>query len=527
MFRRNRAKPAQQPHAQPLSTMGKSGLNLKDLAEFMNPAFALSNENYFVTNNRGLTKRKGLMELITVAGDKPVTLFGSWKGYHIFGYETTVAAYNPITDTVTYIKTNWATNAAFSGAVYGDYFLVGNTGNKIHYITESAGVFAITEIAAAPMSGVIQAIGPRLYAGVGTDVYYCVVDDGSNPPFQTWTISSDASSGGKVSFRNAGTVRSICSLGDIIIAFGDTGKYAFRLTITNDGAGTVVKIEDIVIDRVDMGGARGAITTPKGVFYVNEAGLWQLMSLGQSNIPFSDQETLTSVNLGTDYFTDVDLSNCDLTYYARYSTVLITCAKESVQNNHIITFNPEIGAFSTFRNWNINRWMKVDDDIFGGSSIKTTLYHCFAGNSDNGISIGTDYLQEITIGSPFTRKMLYGAYIKGLVHSLSSIHVDFDIYNVQGITETDKLEFIWTAQSNMNLGDEWGRAAWGGSAWGGDADNSGLIESFDGMHQFIRNFQRIRIHITESSKLSHQIDWFSLDARVKANIRRRKMVLQS
>ena len=526
-YTRHNVNPPNQKHVKTISLMAKSGLNLKDLAEFMNPAYALRNVNYFVLNNKGLSKRGGIAELITVAGDKPITMFEEWKGYYIFGYDTTVAAYDPTTDTVTDIKTDWVTDAPFSGARYGDYFFVGNTGNKINYITEAAGVFTITEIAAAPMSGVIEAIGARLFAGVGTDVYYCDVDDGSNPPFQTWTVSEIASTGGTVSFRNAGTVNSICSLGDIIVAFGDTGKYAFRITQQSDGTGTIVKIEEVVIDRVDMGGARGAITCPKGLFYVNEAGLWQLISLGQPNIPFSDQEGLTSVLLGTDYFDDVNIDNIDIVYYDRFSTILVTCAKAAARNNHVIAYNPDIGAFSTFSNWNINRWMKIESDIYGASSVKTTLYRCFVGSSDDGIDISVDYLQELRCGDLWTRQMLYGGYIKGFLHSTAVVHVAYDIYNVKGEPESNKLEFDWTAQYSALDTDGWGTAIWGESSWGGDADSSELIECFDGHHHFIRNFQRIRIHITEGSNLPHQIDWFSVDARPKAEIRRRKMKLTS
>src|SRR5574343_315498 len=489
MYQRHKIKPANLSHTKSVSFMGKSGLNLKDLPELIDPAYAIKNENYFVMNNRGLSKRGGLIELVTVAGNKAVTMLEYWKGYYIFGYETTVAAYNPTTDSVTNIKTNWATNAAFSGAPYGDYFFVGNTGNKIHYITESGGVFSITEISAAPMSGVIRAIGLRLYAGVGYEVYYSDIDAPTNPPFQTWTAGTDATDPGKVAFRNAGTINSICSLGDIIVAFGDTGKWAFRITTQNDGTGTIVKLDEVVIDRVDVGGASGAITTPKGLFYVNKAGLWQLISLGQPNIPFSEQERLTSVLLGTDYFENVSLTNCDIVYYPRFSTILVTCAKESVQNNHIIAYNPDIKAFSTFRNWNINRWMSYSGEIYGASSVKTAIYSCFKGSSDDGASIGTDYLQELKVGELWTRQMLYGAYIKGFLSQDSVVNVSFDIYNVRGEPENDKLSFEWTPQYSVLVTDGWGVAEWGKSPWGGDVDLSGMTECFAVMHQFIRNFQ--------------------------------------
>jgi hypothetical protein len=527
MYRPNRIKPVSQKRPTVTSLMGKSGLNLSVLPELLNPAYALNNENYFVMNNRGLSKRKGIVELTTVAGNKAITMLEYWKGYYIFGYETTVAAYNPTTDTVTNIKTNWATNASFSGAPYGNFFFVGNTGNKIHYITEAGGVFTITEIAAAPQSGVIKAIDTRLFAGVGNAVYYSDVDDTSDPPFDAWTVAELATAGGIASFRNAGTVRSICSLGNIIVAFGTTGKYAFKLTQQTDGTGTTVKIEEPVIDRVDMGGASGAKTTPKGLFYVNKAGLWQLISLGQPNIPYSEQESLTSVLLGTDYFADVSLDSCDIVYYDRFNTVLVTCAKQSTQNNHVIAYNPDIKAFSTFRNWNINRWMSYASEIYGASSVKTTLYHCFTGNSDDGVNIGTDYLQELKCGDLMTRQDLVSEYIKGWLHPLSVVKVAYDVYNRRGELEQNKLEFLWTPQYSILVTDGWGIGEWGRSPWGGDVDLSGLLECFGGQHWPIKNFQRVRIRITESSQLPLQIDWCSIEVEPKGMIRRRDLDLIS
>ncbi len=533
----HRAKPAEGNGALAMTTMGKAGLNLKDLPEFLDPEFALINENFFVANNRGLSKRKGLIKATEVAGGYPITMFKEWKGYFMFTYNKTLAAYNPATNAVITIKSDWVTDDRFAGAPYGDYFFVGNLGNKINYVTETVGVFIITEIAAAPKSSVIVAVGPRLFAGVGDSVMYCNVDDGTNPPFQIWNVAAIATSGGQVSFRNAGIVNAIASLGDTIIAFGDTGKFAFKLVTQADGTGTTIKIEEVVIDRVDMGGASGAITTPKGIFYVNSAGLWQMTALGQPNIAWSDQEHLTSVNLGTDYFNDVDLTNCDLAYFTRFSTVLVTCAKESSRNNHIIAFNHDMRAFSTFRNWNINRWMVTGDEIYGGSSIKTAIYHCFAGGADDGVAISVKYQQELKLQTGvgkrrypvplWDRQTFMGGYIKGFLHQLSVVGVVFDIYNRLGEKELNKLKLIWTPQSNNNTADGWGTAEWGKSAWGGDTDRSNLIESFDGNKRVIRNFQRIILNINENSKLPLEIDWVSIQSKPKGPIRRRKMTLAS
>ena len=510
------------------SLMAKSGLNLRDLPELLNANYALKNENYLLTAEGGLLKRKGLIKMYEVAGNNPVTMLKYWpaKGVFVFGYAQTVAAYNPTTDAVTNIKTNWATSAAFSGAAYENYFFVGNTGDKIHYVTEAVGVYTPTEIAAAPQSGVIVAIGARLYAGVGSSVYYSSVDSGSNPPFTNWTVSTDADKAGIVSFRNVGEVNSICSLGDIIVAFGDAGKFAFRIT-QQDSGGTIVKIDEIVIDRIDMGGARGAIVTPKGLFYVNESGLWKLVSLGQPNIPYSDQETLTSVLLGTQYFENVSFDNADIVYSLQYNTILVTCAKGASTNNHVIAYNTELKAFSTFRNWTISRFVAVEGVIYGASSVKTAIYQCFACNSDDGVDIGTSYKQELKCGDLWSRQMLYAAYIKGKLHPKSVPVVSFDIFNVEGVLERDKLSFNWPAGDNISVLDGWGSASWGASSWGGDSDSAETVDSFGGTKQFIRNFMRIQIKITESSKLPHVITWCSLQTKPKGDIRRRNLQLIS
>ena len=519
----HKLKPAGKTATQATTYMAAKGKNVRDLPQLLTPDFCQINENYIPLTDGGLAKRKGLIKIAEIAGNKAGTMIAEWKGYFIFGYDKTVAALNISTLAVTTIKSNWTTNDPFSGGSYGDFFFVGNLGDKVHYITETAGVFTITEIAGAPKSGVIRPIGPRLYAGVENAVYYCSIDDGTDPPFQTWTVATTATAGGKVSFRNAGTITEICSLGDIIVAFGDTGKWAFRITTQNDGTGTIVKLDEVVIDRVDMGGASGAKTTPKGLFYVNSTGLWQVISLGQPNIPFSDQEGLTSVLLGTKYWDDVDLTNCDMVYHAKFNTLLVTCAKASISNNHIVTYNTENKAFATFKNWNINRFTKIDGDIYGISSVKTAIYHCLAGSDDDGITIGTEYKQELKTGDLETRQSIFGEYIQGDLHSLSNIKVNFDIYNVRGVLELNKIKLEWTPTANYNTLDGFGTAEYGKSGFGGDDDQSGLVSSFAGARAYIRNYQRIILHIKSSDKFPHSLNWVKMDTQVKGKIRNRQL----
>ncbi|GAH24003.1 unnamed protein product, partial [marine sediment metagenome] len=74
------------------------------------------------------------------------------------------------------------------------------------------------------------------------------------------------------------------------------GFFAWLIN-TIDSAGTLKKVEIIQNYTEDYGGARGAIETPHGIYYLNEAGLWQMVAVGQTDVPMSRQQVLTSTLL--------------------------------------------------------------------------------------------------------------------------------------------------------------------------------------------------------------------------------------
>ncbi len=575
--------------------MGAKGVNGRDLPQLLDPTFALTIDNYLVTANGQLVKRKGQEEQFTVAGTNPTTMLVEWDSdTWLFAYNTTVAAYTISTDTVTNIKTDFSTSDAFSGQRYGGYFFVCNGGDKIGrisreitYGTQTANftegailtgatsgatatiledadggatgtltlgnisgtfqsgeiiadnatgagsatstsvvTFEYTEITDAPKAKVLKVIGARLFAGNleedETAVRYSDVDDGSNPPFDGWTVSTAADSAGLVNFRNAGTVNGIESVGQFAVIFSDEGKWSFTIE-TIDSAGTLTKIDKFQMDRIDFGGARATVSTNQGIFYANEAGLWQLVSVGQQNIKFSDQEALNSILLGNKFFDNVSLTNAAIEYDAKRRNILLSVAKNSSTNNLVLVYNIDQKAFSTISAWNINRFMNIDQVIYGASATKTQVDKLFTGSSDNGASIGTNFLQELKLGNLETKQMLLGCYVQGFLSASSNLTVRFDIYDITGKPIKDKLRFSWTAQRSENGFDGYGSANWGVSSWGGDVDFAKLIESFDGCRCIIRNFQRVRLHITSGDKLPHAISWVSLEAKVKGKIRRRKL----
>ena len=516
----------------PTSTMAKSGINLRDLPQMMNPAFALSIKNYFITTDAGLSKRGGLERIFTIAGTVAGSMLEKFTDdIYIWGVGDTVGSYTKSTGVTAVIYT-FPGVGAFSGQRYGEgkYFFVTNGTSTILRIDST---LVGTLVANSPIAKVLKVIDTRLFAGNlstggvytadSSAVAYSTVDDGTDPPFTTWTIGTLATDGGLRSYRIAGDVTGIESLGQNVVVFGKEGKWAFYLT-TIDSGGTLTKTENPVMSRQDMGGY-GAKMTPKGLFYVNKGGLWQFISVGQPNIPFSDQEKLATPILGTDYFKNIDLSNAKIIYYARKNTVLISCAKNSTENNFIIAYNADLGSVCEFTNWTIGSWLADGQDIYAISSVNGKAWQCFKGSTDEGAPISTEYTQELPTGSLFTRKDLQNFYIQAFLSLSSSIKIYADIYTTKGIYTPAKLLYTLTADYNNNKSDGWGNAEWGKSAFGGDSDFANLIDCFAGGKRFIRNWQRLRIRIISGDVYPHTLNWFSAITKEKINIRRRNLTI--
>ena len=507
--------------------MASGGVNLRDLPQLLDPKYAQKSINYLTLAEGRLEKRKGATKILEVAGNNPITLFKKFDSdTFIFGYSTTIARYTVSTGTVTNIKTNFTANNGFDGARYGaKNFFVCNGVDKIWRINET---YAISEIVASPICSVLSAIGNRLYCGnLSTDataIRYSMVDDGSNTPFNTWTDGALATQAGTVYYRNGGTVRAIIPFGNLIVAFQDKGKNAFFLD-TIDVGGSATKVERIQDASEDFGGQRGVISTEDGIFCMNKAGLCQILNVGQTNLPASEQEAIVSVLAGSTFFTGATFTNMDMTYDAKRRNILVSYAFNSDVNNTVFVYNLDRKSISTIQGWAINRFYNDDQTIYGASSISTKAYKLFDGSSDDGLSIGTEYQQELTVGALFTKKFLKGLYIQGFLSPSSNITVKFDIYDVNGRISNNKLRFSWTSQySNMGF-TGYNSADYSGAAFGGASTVAGLIESFDGCRPFIRNCQRIILHITSGDTLPHQINWVSLDSHEKTPIKRRKMTL--
>jgi len=378
----------------------------------------------------------------------------------------------------------------------------------------------------APIGQVLRVIANRLYIGNLNDdetaVAYSGTDDGTNPPFTTWTVGTLATSPGRLYYRSAGEVKAVESLGSHVVILAENGKWAFKIT-TIDSGGMLTKIDDTSIQRIDTGGSSGALTIPQGLFYISHGGLWQLLAIGSDQLPTSTQEQLTSVLLGSDYFDDITLTNADMVYSQKYNSIFITVADDSSKNNKVIVYNLDYKAFSEITGWNINRFLNDNGTIYGISANETKVYQCFKTDNDDGSDITTSYKQEISSGGLNTIKQLDGVYLHGFLSQSSSIKVRFDIYDRKGVKVADKLQYTWTPDGSTGSISGHGTAVFGKSSWGGDEDSVGLVESFSGGKARIKNFQRIRVHLTEQSKVNHKVTYLSVISREKSIIRRRNL----
>ena len=368
--------------------------------------------------------------------------------------------------------------------------------------------------------------GNRMVAvGLLTDESACQysdVDDGSNPPFNSWTEGTAATAGGKIYFRNGGRYNFALVLGDWVVVFQDKGKFAFT-TNTLDSGGTISKYEETAMTRIDFGGSDG-IMTPYGAFYVNEAGLWNLVSVGQNDVPFSDQEALTSETLGFNYFDDINFSNAALVHDARRSYLYIACGKGSDTNNHVIAYNLKTKSFQEFTNWNISTFLNDDQTIYAGSAVATKFFEV-TGAEDDGEPIPTEFIQEINLGDLNTRNKLDRFDIEGALSEGSEIEIDFDIYDAMGCYEASKVNATFTAQCLAVGGDGFDADPFAGHFDGDSTDSEGLVNATGQINPKIANFTRLIIRLTSNDRLPHIIYWFRCEGRIKAKTRKARSAI--
>lgn len=333
------------------------------------------------------------------------------------------------------------------------------------------------------------------------------VDDGTNPPFETWTIGVNAGNGFRIFNKKRGELRTISSIGQQIVVGYENGRIGFRISTLEINS---VKEQEVTydFDNKQAGMLENAIETKTGVFAANQSKLLQLISGGATNVPFSEQEKNISDVLGDDYFDDVNFDNLDIIEDTKRKLIWYTFGKDSDTNNLVLAYNTETESFVEFT-WNINRFTKINDVIYGASSIDGRLYELFSGSDDDGDPIPVDYRQELNFGKLKGLWDIEEFVIQAILGEGAEYCVSMDTWDRNANFTSGVVQMLMAGTTPLSTMKGWGSASWGTAGWG-----SGIAGTIQGSTPYhnrdigLKDFWRVSVRITSNDKLPARINFF-------------------
>lgn len=389
--------------------------------------------------------------------------------------------------------------------------------------------FTYTEITDAPKAKVLELFGTRLYAGnlsgdiVGSKqgtqetVVWAKQDTGENPPMVVWTTSDTPpkpTDPASLRFRNAGQVNSFTSLGQQLVSFHDRGKTGFvlgELDVTASGLAQTTKVD---FQKLDFG-AFSSVETPVGILYTNESGLWGMTSGGNTSQPFSSNDEPLSKNFLTeDVLADIDFSDSDMVYIDQLEWVLVTCKNNASFNNFVFWYHVKNGSFGVIPDWEISRFMKIEDELYGMSSLTTTVYKLFDGYEVNDTATTTAYKQEIQLaGGLDDLYSLVDFTVKGELHPESSINISFDVYDEYETLLPNFKMFTWTTGGGIKEVEGFNDAGFNAAGFNGSSAGNSLVETRGRKRTKIFNIKRLIVKFSSEDRYAHKLTYFIVNVR--------------
>lgn len=491
-----------------LGTTG--GLNLLTSPEFMGETFATKLNGFIVRRKGRIESLKGSLSIYETADGEPITFLKKYSDtLLVFAHGTKLKSFNLDTQAVVTITSSLTATTKADGGRYGDTMYFTN-GVEIGYCDPTTPGFTSLP-AQAIKADAMFFFGGRMYLGKGTQIQWSQVDSGATIPFITageWTVSGSPptpESSNSAYSGQFGSINSFGVLGGQVVAFFDNGKLGFRIESVEAGVGLAQSVTTD-FEREDFGGERGAISTPYGIFYVNEGGLWQMLSGGSTNQPFSEQDNELSQILGEDLLEDLDLSNSSIVYDIKRNLVIFTAAYLGSINNTLFIYDPQSKAFSQMSNVYANRIIRDGRDIYIGSSIDTKLLQLFQGNSNDGNDIPRVFEYEV----PLAVDALYelnNTTIKGFMSAGNNTEIAYDIYDKFGVKSTDFLQLQLT--NDIVNATPTGFSSGFTSGFGSVAENE-KAEFRAEIDTPITEFSRLIFRIKTRDKSQYDITWISL-----------------
>lgn len=393
-------------------------------------------------------------------------------------------------------------------------------------VLSSALVWNSAAVDSAPIGSVLGLVGGRLMIGRlqedETALAYSQLDTGTNPPYAGWGTGDGVNDGGRWYYKAAGKVNAITSYGNATVVYHENGYTAFSIDSIDLG-GTLSKVDTFLDAKIDEGGERGAINTEKGILSASEKGIAQLLSVGQKDVPFSQQKVEVTNDLSDAYFSDVSFEDTDIVYDNYQELVFITCAKNSVVNNLLIGYSFKVQALFEITGWGISRFVFDNGVLYGADAENAKLYRLFDGYDDDGEAISSEFVQEFNPGALTMKNNLYKMYFQGLLSDSSEIQIDLDIYKRTGEFVPSYQSWLWTATTLGSYGSGAGYNRAYNSPYGGSNTEAGLTNSFEGLNSRIHNFQRLIVKLTCTDRLPHTINYITAETKNVANIRTRNI----
>ncbi|MFA6282127.1 MAG: hypothetical protein WCY05_06485 [Candidatus Omnitrophota bacterium] len=257
-------------------------------------------------------------------------------------------------------------------------------------------------------------------------------------------------------------IETITSRGDYFVIGSKSSRTPFDITSVALGTEQVIDIK-IGWEYKDHGLVAG-LDTSSGTYYLEKGGLRVLLSTTKDN--------LLSGGLGNNYFDDVTLDKAKLIHDTKHNIIFATYAKNSTTNNETLAYNINTGAITIIEGWNLNGFIKDDDNVYGISSISGKLFRLLDGFTDDSRAIYTELTQNLTGTTIAHTSVLRELEVQAILFEGEELFVHIDIEEIGGGFVTDAFVYKIVGQAPTSQLQSWGSAGYGSAGWGSGSGGS-------------------------------------------------------
>lgn len=331
-------------------------------------------------------------------------------------------------------------------------------------------------------------------------------------PFINWSTTQppDPTDGGITNFRAGGKLNALVSHQKHLACFYEDGTVVFRLENMEQSVG-LVQNTVVVSQEFNFGGNKGAISTPFGIIYTNEKGIWIMNMSGDRK-----SDTQISEILGENRIDILGLDNPKIEYDGE-NKLYISCGENSDINNIVLVYDLEKQAWTRFTGWYLNGIVRKKGKLYGLDARDVTIFELLSGNSDNGndIEYAVDF-KEDDFGLTNTLKEVRRTYFKASVSPDTCISVSYDIWDR---TYEKQLNYVTAYLGGEGISvDFWGIGKQAISKLKDEEEvdfnnPDNLTEVLKDITMSARSFLKLKIKIRSTDRVPHKIHFVQLELR--------------